>query len=441
MSFSNARAALGLGLGLALVALAGTDAAACDLCGTSWHFGTGLTPVKGVVDNPVGWSPSAEQAGPSASSEDRGAPWQVLYLDFDSGVDGNIVYTAAMRDAIRDQIAAYYADFNVSVTNTLPGAGPFSKVTFNAGGTGGVAQHIDFRNTDKNDTAVVNIVGLGFTTTAQYIAASAGIGAHEFGHLLGLRHGDSYGAIGKGISPAVNATNYLPTYPGPKTATETNDHLMASPASVGSSVNDLLSLTGLSERSAIKLAFSQIGTTITEAAGAKNTLATAQPITLSNITVPNTITTGMNAGPDDFSVDALSITGSLPVGGEFDYYRFDGAANDLLNIELMSGAIGWRLGNTIDSIVSVFDSTGTLIPYYSGTAQNDDELEGLDSILIDLKLPANGTYYVRVNAFSGTDTGNYELYMHRFNGFVPTPGAFALLTLGLTTFGARRRRN
>lgn len=430
----------GLGLALTVVFVAGGEAAACNLCGNSWHLNSGIpVPAKGVVDNPSDWTWAPEVAGPSAS-DDRGAPWQVVYLDFDTGVSGTINYTPAMRTAIRDQIAAYYADFDVMVTNTIPGAGPFSTVRFNQGSPGGVAQHIDFRNTDKSDTCVVNVQGLGFSTTAQFIAASAGIGAHELGHLLGLRHADSFGAIGKGISPSVSPGSFLPSYPGPQMATETNDHLMASPASVGSSVADLLSLNGLSERSATKLAFARFGTTINEAAGAKNTLASAQPISLSNITVPNTITSGMNAGPDDFSVDALSIFGALGVAGEQDYYRFTGGAGDLFNIELMSSAISWRISNTIDSIVSVYDALGNLVPYYSGTALNDDELENLDSTLIDLVLPSDGTYYVRVNAFSASDTGSYELFMHRFNGPVPTPGAVVVMAIGFAGLGSRRRR-
>ena len=56
-----------------------------------------------------------------------------------------------------------------------------------------------FLNGNKNDSALVNInrfIGF-FETDERVIQASANIGAHELGHLLGLRHGDSFGAPGK----------------------------------------------------------------------------------------------------------------------------------------------------------------------------------------------------------------------------------------------------
>ena len=115
---------------------------------------------------------------------------QVVFLDFDSGSDGAIVYSGAMRDQIEALMEGHYADFDIIVTQVAPGAGDFSTVTFNAGGAGGLASQVDFRNTDMNDTAVVNIDSFGLATTADIVSASAIIGSHEFGHLLGLRHGD-----------------------------------------------------------------------------------------------------------------------------------------------------------------------------------------------------------------------------------------------------------
>jgi hypothetical protein len=176
----------------------------------------------------------------------------------------------------------------------------------------------------------------------------------------------------------------------------------------------------LSERSATKMQFSLNGTVVNEVPGPKSTLATAQPLALNNITVPNTIISGANAGLNDFSVDAVDVMGSLGVAGEVDLYSFQANAGDLFNIEVMSSIISQRVSNTIDSQISILDSLGNLIDYYGTDAFNDDELESTDSILIDLTIPADDTYYMQVDAFSSSDTGAYELFAYRFNGEITT---------------------
>ncbi len=115
----------------------------------------------------------------------------------------------------------------------------------------------------------------------------------------------------------------------------------------------------------------------------------------------------------------MSLIGSLSSGAEQDIYSFQAAAGDLFNIEVMSRAISHRISNTIDAEIRLLDAGGSLVNYWSGTAFNDDELETQDSILLDLTIPADGTYYMQVNAFSSTDTGGYELFAYRFNGATP----------------------
>jgi len=194
-----------------------------------------------------------------------------VFVDFDSGNDGFINYTASMRNAIIATLDAIYGDSSVTFVQTAPGSGSFSTVTVNEGAAGGVAEKIDFRNLDPSDNAVVNVDGLGVSGTSNIISATSVLVAHELGHILGLRHADSFGALGDGISPNVNPGSFLPTYPGPQTAIETNDHVMVSPASVGSSISDLLTPSWFSERSAIKLQTADTGAVVTEDSWAAST--------------------------------------------------------------------------------------------------------------------------------------------------------------------------
>ncbi len=203
---------------------------------------------------------------------------QHVFLDFETGNSANVNYTTTMRSQIVNGIQAIYGDYDIVIQDTIPAA-PFSRVTFNEGSSGGLAQQIDFRNLDPADTAVVNVTGLGLQAS-QYAAASITIGAHELGHLLGLRHGDSFGPIGTGLSsPGPAPAIYNPNFPGPSGGTEVASNVMGTPA-LGVPVSTVSNQHWLSERSATKLAFAEFGTVLNETPGPKNTFATAQPISL-----------------------------------------------------------------------------------------------------------------------------------------------------------------
>jgi hypothetical protein len=363
---------------------------------------------------------------------------QVVFLDFDSGMDGIIDYTPTMRDDTEALMDGHYSLFDFSFTQTAPGVGDFSTITFNAGSAGGLAEHIDFRNLDPNDTAVVNVDGLGIVGTADIVSASAVIGSHELGHLQGLRHGDSYGPIGSGISStgAPGVLAYFPPYPGPEGADETTDHVMASPAAVGSSLADLTTPSWFSERSAVKLAFNESPNVAAEIGG--STVLTPEALGLAPLAVPNTIVSGDNAGLA-FDVEAAVVTGSISIAGESDFYSFSGLAGELFNFEVISIAINDRL-IPIDPNITIFHSDGvTHVPYYADVADNDDEFETFDSILIDLFLPADDTYLieVRTSDFDPTGTGDYELFGYKFAEaaeVIPEPSTLILSLVGLAVF-------
>ena len=71
-------------------------------------------------------------------------------------------------------------------------------------------------------------------TSANFVSLSADIGAHENGHGAGLLHIDSFGPITYGVHNPPGVTKFLPPYPGAEAAWETPQHIISSPAAVGS---------------------------------------------------------------------------------------------------------------------------------------------------------------------------------------------------------------
>jgi Concanavalin A-like lectin/glucanases superfamily/PKD domain/Matrixin len=387
-----------------------------------------------------------------------------------------------------------------------PPAAQTATVLFNQtppnGKPGGFSQEVDWRNLNQSGaiaTVVVDINGfLGGTgepadTSADAVAMSANIAGHEMLHGLGVGHPDAFGPIGSGVHNPPGPGLFVPAYPGPEAAVETTSHVIVTPASEGSTLFDLVGTPYMGERELVKLAFGEqayVGQNVLNEQSLPAPATTignaAYPVhalgTLPSLYVPNTMPRGLHAG-ENFDVNAVDVLGSIvpgtdnvidPITGQVvyfdpvtgkpgadpnhggvtkkrsasDYYSFTGQAGDLINIQVMSQSLA-RIQHPIDSVLRVWDSAHNLVAYYTpGVAVNDDEFESADSSIVDLRLPASGTYFVEVDTFTfvgnpdftpqqiaafGTDprqtdayydtgTGDYELFIYRFGVSLPNGG-------------------
>ena len=369
---------------------------------------------------------------------------QYVYLDFDTytnndpaiGADPNGIeheYSQPERDAIQALLEADYhgptatwwypvvfsQDLGYILANSDQYVTEFFNRTPSFNRPGGESDELDFGNVNLGGSASIQVNGLtgGFdqptTTSDNIIALSAKVAAHELAHLMGVLHEDAFGPVGYGIHTPPGSGSFNPAFVGPNGAFETFSHLISSPATDGSNrFNDLGDLY-FGEREAVKLTFASYGQTKTEAA-VHDSIGSAQKLTLAALPVKNT----------EKGKAALNSARTLPWPGwpsqaklcadptthhsVNDYYSFTGLAGENFNFEVMSKELS-RLGdNTIDSYLRIYDSEGKLVPYYNGTARNDDNFESSDSVLFDVILPTSGTYYVEVSPFNPLDSDELQ---------------------------------
>jgi Ca2+-binding RTX toxin-like protein len=370
---------------------------------------------------------------------------QKVYLDFDSyTVFGDRPYLQADRDAVQARLEADYSAFGYQFTQSRPIDGTYTTVFFNKtpfyingiAQPGGISDAVDWRNLGLGGTVSVDVNGfLGYEnsgmlapTVDNFVGLSATIAAHELGHLSGLRHGDSFGPIGSGVF--ANTRPLVPAYAGAANAVDTPLHIMSSPASTRSNLIASAGDTFFGEREALKLAFADTGTVTAEGSTPHGVPGAAQSLILKPVSVPETLRAGADVGTS-LSARAIDLTGSIQIDpttglSENDWYSFTANAGDVFTLEVLSRTLA-RIPQGIDSILSVTDANGNPIAYNTGfgTTDNskgilaiaDDNFENQDAELLDLRIPANGVYYVKIDTYTGpnvpdTDTGGYELFMY-----------------------------
>ena len=340
---------------------------------------------------------------------------------------------------------------------------------------GGVAENIDFLNMNPQEMAVLDAVdfiefvwrmdpsavlleeffgvprpegqNIQNYVTELIINGASNIGAHELGHVLGLRHHDSFTPIG-GVIVGDEETSSL----------EFLNSLMNSPAftwyaGFGSELADqalaqFYSFDAyFSERSAMKLHLSVLFKEqlihlvqqerssrrpldvlvsesflkrFNERNGAKNLPRTRVPNTLGDATsLDEEDEPDDNETPDIHRMSALAVYGSIDEHGEQDSYEFNMKEGTYLTIEVVS-LVDYKFFNFIDPMVHVHlveydcdgeETSSTLL------VSNDDEIESWDSWILDFPLPATGIYRVTVeplpwSSLSPFATGDYALFMY-----------------------------
>ncbi len=398
----------------------------------------------------------------------EGAVTRTVYLDFDTyELPGQHFYTQAERDAIQAQINADYSAFSYVFTQTLPQSGPYTTIYFNdpalVGLEGGISSENDWRDLDITGITTLTADGLNViaadsggvnvndflggpgepaATSVDFIGLSATIAAHELGHLSGLQHADSFGPIGSGIYSGVNPDLYNPPYPGPTDADESILHIMASGASVNATLQDAINDPFFGEREAIALSYGENGSPTNEETTAHDSTSDAQPIALQPVVVPDTDLEGVNADQvfDVTAADIVGYLGETNGASNTDYYSFTAQAGTLINFQLMSVILTRSVATAgtsptdnnqgpFDTYLVIYNSSGQVIAY------NDDSFQDADSSIIDLTLPATGTYYAMVTSSPKSVslgeplTGDYELFMYTFAA--GTTAAYPPTTPGL----------
>lgn len=362
-------------------------------------------------------------------------------------------YSAAEMDMVLDGMTAMFAPFpDIAFTLTEPNL-PHSPVRFNTTAIG-TSTGVDFRNIASIDVASVNALkglafaGVGGPTPTEIVKASINLAAHEVGHLEGLRHHDAFTPIGGGMSSGSLAADYLPVYPGPISATLTGTDVQSLTTSFGGF--SAAALTGdllIGQRSAIKLAMNGDMNFFTESAlsSPHDSFATAAPLPLKTIAVPNVTMPGDAIFGLDVFADVIAVAGEIEISTttgtpEADYYAFTALAGDLVQAEALSEIIESRL-TEMDVNLAVFDASDLGTPIYYGDSLSKDEKESSDSLILDLVIPHTGAYIIEVFGEPGPAAlGDYELFVSVVRAVaIPVPAGAMLGVVGLSVVGLRRR--
>ena len=338
-----------------------------------------------------------------------------------------------IKSNVFNDITSHYDGFSINFSETNPG-GDYETIVFGLSGTGyGLADSIDFRNQLKTGTGrvftanfddFIEAADARSVQIAELSTSLAGTASHELGHNLGLQHLDPYGIA------SFTATNSNGGY---VTGDAQNSHVMAT------------GFTGLTETQR------EVFRTFSDLSGVKLHMAdgvSSNPITLTN----EQATSHSSAG----TAQHLELT-SISFGSEYDdagvltgsyrgsdYYSVDLEAGDKILIEVLSSVI---YEDDFDSYLRFYDTDGTTVLYENDDKQvnssgvNNGGPYSMDSMLWNLPVASSGRYFIEVDAFSSSDSGDYDLVVavERLRA-IPEPAAALFLSGLFLSFGSRRRR-
>ncbi len=353
-------------------------------------------------------------------------------VPFAGGVFPDYVYTQDDRDTIQARMEADYAEYNFVFTQTEPSQGDFSTIRIGdndanpidlAGGIlFGRADNIDFGNDTRSDSAfadasfwqllaeldanfgtqnlatflnlpfALDADGVEFFRRLAVVNQSANTAAHELGHILGLRHHDSFGAPGDGLPPARDPGEFLPVVDLDQDALETLSHIMASGASAGLALNSPPFVDRFfSERSAVKLAINERTRSISEDAAMVN----GGKLTLNKVVGGNPLLSGENSG-GKLDIRTALVDGAMDELDDVDSYTIKARAGEIFNAEMIS-----RTDRNND--LPVFFSKLALKQVQAdGSAveviSNQVMFEGREPLIFDFTIPADGEYILEVSA-------------------------------------------
>jgi hypothetical protein len=112
---------------------------------------------------------------------------------------------------------------------------------------------------------------------------------------------------------------------------------------------------------------------------------------------PSTMLPGAASEPDNDPAHAAAIvcggtvSGTINPMGDVDYYKFGALAGELIVADIDAATSG----SGLDSLLTLFDSNGTTV-----LDENDDFAWGTYDSHLELALPHDGTYYLRVQDWS-----------------------------------------
>jgi hypothetical protein len=117
--------------------------------------------------------------------------------------------------------------------------------------------------------------------------------------------------------------------------------------------------------------------------------------------------------PNDTAQDAQKISGSTIINGtidpagDIDAFQFTGKAGDIISVICEAEVIG----SSLDSVLQIYDSTGTII---AENDQNGLAPEGYpeNDSFIQMVLPADGTYYIVVEDAFGNGGADYTYTLY-----------------------------